>query len=62
VPVVLADTVTALDARHRDGVLVTGSQGGLIAAHLGADRARQRHRCAGDAVPEAIAHIPSLVR
>ncbi len=34
--IVLADTVTALDARHRGGVLVTGSHGGLIAAYLAA--------------------------
>jgi hypothetical protein len=32
--VVLADTVTMLDASHRGGVLVTGSHGGLIAAYL----------------------------
>ena len=36
VQVVLADTVTALDARHRGQVLVTGSHGGLIAAALAA--------------------------
>jgi len=36
VPILLADTVTALDARHRAGVLVAGSHGGLIAAHLAA--------------------------
>ena len=35
--IVLADTVTALAARHRAGVLVTGSHGGLIAAHLAAE-------------------------
>ena len=34
--VVLADTVTLLDASHRGGVLVTGSHGGLIAAYLAA--------------------------
>jgi hypothetical protein len=34
--VVTADTVTALDARHRDRVLVTGSHGGIIAAQLAA--------------------------
>ena len=36
VQVVLADTVTALDARHRGQVLVTGSHGGIIAASLAA--------------------------
>jgi hypothetical protein len=35
-PIVLADTVTMLDASHRGGVLVTGSHGGLIAAYLAA--------------------------
>jgi hypothetical protein len=34
--IVLADTVTMLDASHRGGVLVTGSHGGLIAAYLAA--------------------------
>jgi len=34
--IVLCDTVTTLDASHRDGVLVTGSHGGLIAAYLAA--------------------------
>src|SRR5262245_2838931 len=34
--VVLADTVTALDATHHGVVLVTGSHGGLIAAYLAA--------------------------
>lgn len=35
-PILLADTVTALDARHRGCVLVAGSHGGVIAAHLAA--------------------------
>ena len=36
VQVVLADTVTALDARHRGQVLVAGSHGGIIAAAFAA--------------------------
>jgi hypothetical protein len=31
-PIVVADSVTALDARHRGAVLVAGSHGGLVAA------------------------------
>jgi hypothetical protein len=36
VPIVVADTVTALDGSQRGAVLVTGSHGGIIAAYLAA--------------------------